>query len=208
VEVLYYSVLLAILAFLLGACPFALWTGWWLAGKDIREYGDGNPGAVNVFRSSGVKVGIVAIILEAAKGFPFVFLAQAYFKLPELSVIVIATCALLGHAFSPILRFRGGKALAVTLGVLLAMPQYDILIAFLAFTLIGFLFITIDAWIAIFGATCSLVYFIVAKGISWEPLLILCILAVWVIKHFADLHTLPALKLRPVIWLRSKKIVK
>ncbi len=205
---LYYSVLLAILAFCLASCPFSVWIGQWLSGKNIRDYGDGNPGTVNVFRSAGVKVGVLALILEVAKGFPFVYLAQAYFKLPQLSIIVVATFALLGHAFSPILRFRGGKALAVTLGVLLALPQYDIVIAFLAFTLLGFLFIKIDAWIPIFGATCSLVYFLIAKGFSWEPLLALCILAVWIIKHFADLQSLPGLKLRPVVWIRSMRMPK
>jgi len=205
---LYYSVLLAILAFCLASCPFSVWIGRWLSGKNIRDYGDGNPGSVNVFRSAGIKVGILAMALDVAKGFPFVYLAQAYFKLPYLSIIIVATCALLGHAFSPILRFRGGKALAVTLGVLLALPQYDILIAFLAFALLGFLFIKTDAWIPIFAATCSLVYSIVTKGFSWESLLILCILAVWIIKHFADLQALPGLKLRPVVWIRSRRTPK
>jgi glycerol-3-phosphate acyltransferase PlsY len=208
VEVLFFSVLLAILAFFLGACPFSLWIGWWLLGQDIRDYGDGNPGAVNVFKAGGVRVGFLAVLFEAGKGFPFVYLAQSYFKLPEVSFVVVATCALLGHAFSPILRFKGGKALAVTLGVLLALPHYEILIAIIAFTCLGFLFIRTDAWIVIFGATGSFVYFVITKGISWEPLILLCILAVWVIKHFADLQVLPGLKLRPVVWLRSKGLAK
>ena len=60
---LIYSVLLAVAAFWLGACPFALWIGKWLAHKDIRNYGDGNPGAVNAFRAAGPKIGTFALII-------------------------------------------------------------------------------------------------------------------------------------------------
>ena len=140
-----YSTLLAVSAFWLGACPFSVWIGRWFLGKDIRDYGDGNPGAANVFRAGGSKAGYLAAFLDVVKGAPFVVLAYLFFDLPDLVVMVVALSAILGHAFSPFLGWRGGKAVAVTFGVLLALPQHEILIAFVAFLVLGFLFIEIDA---------------------------------------------------------------
>ena len=152
------TIALAVFAFGLGACPLSVWIGRWFLGRDIREYGDGNPGAANVFRAGGHKLGYLAVILDVAKGIPFVFLAHSYFELPSLAVVAVALSAILGHAFSPLLRWRGGKAIAVTFGVLLALPQHEMLIAFTAFMVLGFLFIEIDAWTVMFGAAGSLAY--------------------------------------------------
>lgn len=146
------ALLLAVCAFWLGACPFSVWTGRWLLGKDIRAYGDGNPGAYNVFRAGGRKAGILAIFLDIAKGTPFVILAYALFKFPDLIVLAVGLSAILGHAFSPILRFKGGKAIGVTFGVLLVLPQHYMLMAFVGFLLLGYLFIEIDAWVVMLGA--------------------------------------------------------
>ncbi len=79
----FYVTLLAVSAFWLGACPFSVWIGWWVLGKDIRNYGDGNPGAANVFRAGGRKPGYLDLILDTAKRVPFVFLAHSFFELPE-----------------------------------------------------------------------------------------------------------------------------
>jgi glycerol-3-phosphate acyltransferase PlsY len=202
---LIYSVILALFAFLLAGCPFSLWMGKLLLHKDIRKYGDGNPGATNVFRAGSIAAGALAIFLDTAKGFPFVYLASNYYHLSDLSVLVIAVCALLGHAYSPILKFRGGKALAVTLGILLAIPQYGLLLALIAFVFIAFLFIKNDSWRVIFGAICSCIYFVVTTGISFTSILALCILAIWTLKQFHDLLAIPSLNGALISWLRSRK---
>jgi glycerol-3-phosphate acyltransferase PlsY len=198
-----YTLLLAIAAFLLGAVPFSVIIGHWFLKKDVTHYGDGNPGAANVFRAGGQKTGILAVLLDVAKGVPFVFLAHSAAGLSILPVIVVAICAILGHAFSPFLHWHGGKAVAVTFGALLALPEHGILLAFIAFTVLGFLFIEVDAWTVIFGAAGSLAYLGITKGSSWEPLLMFCILTILVIKHFDALHTLPHFKGRLVRWLQS-----
>jgi glycerol-3-phosphate acyltransferase PlsY len=200
------ALLLAVCAFWLGACPFSVWTGRWLLGKDIRAYGDGNPGAYNVFRAGGRKAGILAIILDIAKGTPFVILAYALFKFPDLIVLAVGLSAILGHAFSPILRFKGGKAIGVTFGVLLVLPQHYMLMAFVGFLLLGYLFIEIDAWVVVVvGAGGSLAYVVATTGTSWESLFMLCVLAILATKHFADLKTVPRFKGRLVRWLRPAK---
>lgn len=202
---IYYSVLLAVAAFCLGACPFSVWIGHWLLGKDIREYGDGNPGAANVFRAGSHRLGYLAVILDVAKGIPFVFLAHSFFGLPATAVVVVALSAISGHAFSPFLRWRGGKGIAVTFGALLAMPQHEMLIAFIVFMVLGTLFIEVDAWTAMFGAIGTLAYLAITRGSSWESLFMLCVLAILAIKHFEELHTIPRHKGRLINWLQSMR---
>jgi glycerol-3-phosphate acyltransferase PlsY len=203
---LFYSVVLAVFAFLLAGCPFSLWMGKWLLHKDIREYGDGNPGATNVFRAGSIVAGALAILLDTAKAFPFVYLASDYYHLSDVSVLSIAVCALLGHAFSPILKFKGGKALAVTLGILLAIPQYELLITLVSFVFIAFLLIESDSWRVILGAVCTLIYFAVTTGISFSFILAFCILVIWTMRQFHDLHSMPRFNGVLISWLRSRRI--
>ncbi len=197
------TALLVVAAFALGSIPFSIIVGRWLLAKDPRDYGDGNPGAFNVFRAGGQKAGYLAIFLDVAKGVPFVFLAHSVFSLSHVAMIIVGMSAVLGHAFSPFLRWHGGKAVAVTFGVLLALPQYEVLLAFIVCVVVGALFIEADAWTVIFGAAGTLSYLAVTRGSSWEVLLMLCILAVFAVKHFNDLRTFPGLRGRLVRWLQS-----
>jgi len=174
VEVFYFA-LSAVSAFWLGACPFSVWIGRWVLGKDIRDYGDGNPGAANVFRAGGRKSGCLAVILDTTKGVPFVALAHSFFRLPEVAVMAVALSAILGHAFSPLLQLKGGKSVAVTFGVLLALPQHEMLITFAVFMFLGFLFIEIDAWTVMFGPAGSLAYLLASRGTSRESLFMLIV---------------------------------
>ncbi len=199
-----YFTLLVLCAFGLGACPFSLWIGRWLLDKDIRDYGDGNPGAANVFRAGGRKSGFLAVCLDTAKGIPFVFLAHSYFELPQAAVLGVAFSAILGHAFSPILQLRGGKAVAVTFGAILALPQHDILFALAGASFLGFLFVAVDAWIVIFGAAAAAAYVLTTRGASPETFFMLCVLALLVLKFFDELKTMPRLKLKPIAWLQSR----
>ena len=192
-------------AFWLGACPFSVWVGRWCLGEDIRDYADGNPGAVNVFRAGGRKSGCLALILDVAKGIPFVALAHSFFRLPEIVVVAVALSAILGHAFSPLLRFKGGKSIAVTFGVLLALPSHEILIIFAAFMFVGFLFVENDAWIVMLGPTGSLAYLLATSGTSWESLFMLSVFILLVVKHFAELKTVPRLKVRLIDWFQSRR---
>jgi glycerol-3-phosphate acyltransferase PlsY len=148
-------ILLSMAAFWLGACPFSVWVGRRLLDKDIRDYGDGNPGAANVFRAGDVKSGLIALALDIAKGFPFVFMAYSIFGFSEMIVMAIGLSAILGHAFSPFLRLKGGKAVATTFGVLLAFPQHELLIIFIVFILVAFLFIEPDAWTTMLAPAVS-----------------------------------------------------
>jgi glycerol-3-phosphate acyltransferase PlsY len=197
--------ILAVLAFWLGACPFSLWLGTWLMKEDIRRYGDHNPGAYNVFRAGNAKIGILALFLDIAKGIPFVLLAHTIFKLTDPAVYAIGLCAILGHAYSPLLHFKGGRALAVTAGVLLAQPYLDIFLATMLFVFLAFLFNQTNAWTVIFGIMAATLYTAVSHGISWALLFMVLMLSIIGIKHFGDLKTAPSFAIRPAGWLRARR---
>jgi glycerol-3-phosphate acyltransferase PlsY len=201
----YQVIILSLAAFWLGACPFSVWVGHRFLGKEIRDYGDGNPGAANVMRAGGRKLFGLAIFLDMAKGFPFVFMAYAVWGLPEMAVVVVGLSAILGHAFSPFLGFKGGKSLAVTGGVLFALPSPVVLFAFIIFILIAFLFIERDAWTVIAGVAGTLAYFIVTRGSSWELVFMMGVLVILTIKHFSDLRTVPTHRVRILAWLQSRR---
>jgi glycerol-3-phosphate acyltransferase PlsY len=203
-------VLLVVAAFWLGACPFSLWIGKWLLNKDIRNYADGNPGAFNVLRAGGRGAFALALILDIGKGVPFVALAHYYFDLPDVMVMAVGLSAILGHAFTPILRFNGGKALAVMGGVLMALPQHEIFIAVVIFMVLGFLLIggdgwRGDAWRVMFATMATFIYLVVAKGVSLEPLFMLCVIAILAATHFDELKTRPRFKGRLITWIQGRR---
>jgi glycerol-3-phosphate acyltransferase PlsY len=197
--------LLCILAFCLGACPFSLWIGKFLLGKDIRNYGDGNPGSFNVFRAGGRKAGALALFLEIGKGVPVIVLAHAIFGFAGLLIATVGISAILGHAFSPLLKFKGGKSLAVTGGVILALQLYHIFLVLLILVFLGFLFIKIDAWTITFGVTGTLIYTITTSGYAWETFFMLCVLIILAIKHLNDLHTFPVFEVRVMSFIQTRR---
>ena len=198
-----YTASLVLAAFTLGAIPFSVIIGKRVLNKNITDYGDGNPGAANVFRAGGNKAGYLAILLDVTKGVPFVFLSHYVFHLSMYATVAVALGAVLGHAFSPFLHWRGGKAIAVTYGVMLGLPQHDILLALITCMAISALIIEIDAWAVILGAAGAMAYLTIAKGNSWETLLMLCILAILVIKHFEALRTFPGFRGRLFRWVQT-----
>jgi len=118
--------------------------------------------------------------------------------------MMVGLAAILGHAFSPFLRLKGGKAIAVTFGVLLALPQYELLIVFIVFIVIGFLCIEPDGWIVMFAPTSSLAYLWITRGSSWEVLFMLSLLAIFAVKQFDGLKTVPRFRVKPVRWYQSR----
>jgi acyl phosphate:glycerol-3-phosphate acyltransferase len=120
-------------AYLLGTIPFGLWTGWLVKRVDIREHGSKNIGATNVFRVVGKKWGIAVLFLDAFKGWaackiPHFISGQSFSLEQEL---VFAVAAIVGHTFPIWLRFKGGKGVATSLGVFLAVAWLPTLSAFI-----------------------------------------------------------------------------
>jgi glycerol-3-phosphate acyltransferase PlsY len=117
-------------AFVCGSLPLSYWLGKLLLKVDVRQYGDGNPGGVNVWKAGGRWWGITAILLDGLKGLIPVALALYVGDIDGWLLFPISIAPVLGHIFSPFLNFRGGKALATTFGVWTALTLYIVPLAF------------------------------------------------------------------------------
>jgi glycerol-3-phosphate acyltransferase PlsY len=117
------------LAFLLGSLQFGFWLGR-LKGIDIRKQGSGNIGATNVGRILGRGWGYLVFALDFAKGWIGVWVAQKLGDPADLWVVAAGLFSVLGHVFTPWVGFRGGKGVATSAGVLLALtPLVGVLVA-------------------------------------------------------------------------------
>jgi glycerol-3-phosphate acyltransferase PlsY len=201
----FWIILLCFGAYLLGACPFSVWIGKLALGKDIGTYGDGNPGATNVIKAGSRFWGAIAIISDIAKGIPFVLLGRVVFQFAQPALYIIAFCAVLGHAYSPFLGFRGGKALAVFAGTLLAIPLWDMILSFVILMFIGFLLVKNDSWTVILGAAGSFLYLLINNAALYEILFILSVLILFVIKHYRSLLVADHMPARLIARVRAKK---
>ena len=126
--------LTALLAFLLGGIPFGLIIVRLMTGKDVRESGSGNIGATNVLRTTGRMAGILTLLLDGLKGTLAVHVADYLTHGSVLWMSAAALAALLGHAFSPMLKFKGGKAVATFIGAfayLTPMPLLAVVVIFI-----------------------------------------------------------------------------
>ncbi|MBU5245996.1 glycerol-3-phosphate 1-O-acyltransferase PlsY [Bacillus halotolerans] len=109
--------LLIILAYLIGSIPSGLIVGKLAKGIDIREHGSGNLGATNAFRTLGVKAGSVVIAGDILKG--TLAAALPYLMHVDIHPLLAGVIAVLGHVFPVFAKFKGGKAVATSGGVLL-----------------------------------------------------------------------------------------
>lgn len=127
--------LLLLLAYLLGAIPTGLIVGKLFFNKDIRKFGSGNLGATNTFRVLGKKAGIFVTIFDVAKGvLPAIF--PIIYGL-DIHGIWFGLAAIIGHVYPIYLKFKGGKAVATSAGVILGVnPIVFLIIAVIFFTLL------------------------------------------------------------------------
>jgi glycerol-3-phosphate acyltransferase PlsY len=109
-----------IVAFLIGSIPWGVVISRVFYRTDIRQSGSGNIGAMNALRTLGKTGAIAVLLLDAAKGIVPAALAIAFFHDLHLAALV-ATCAVLGHCFSPWLGFKGGKGVATSFGAIFAL---------------------------------------------------------------------------------------
>ena len=108
-----------ILAFLIGSIPTGYLLNKYFGHGDIRKVGSGNIGATNVLRHSGKLLGLLTLLIDIGKGFlALVWLTKINFYMDE-DIFILGSSVVLGHIFSPWLKFKGGKGVATMLGVIL-----------------------------------------------------------------------------------------
>lgn len=133
--------LLLAFSFLLGAVPCGHLIAFGFFRRDIRQLGSGNIGMTNVWRVCGAGAGIATLVLDTAKGLAPVLLARWLLPAPfysegtreSLLLGAIALAAVLGHTFTPFLRFKGGKGIATGLGIAIGLLGWYVLIPLAVF---------------------------------------------------------------------------
>jgi glycerol-3-phosphate acyltransferase PlsY len=134
-----------LIAYFIGAIPTSVIAGKLLRGIDIRKEGSGNAGATNVWRVLGWKAGVTVLTIDLGKG---IFAASVIPRIsfgsisidPLLIPILCGLAAVIGHVFPVYMRFRGGKGVATTAGMLIAVAPIPVGIAVGVFGLTLLLF--------------------------------------------------------------------
>lgn len=153
-----------LLAFFCGSLPFSVWLPRLFARQDSRAFGDGNPGSTNAFRAGGPLVGLAALLLDVSKAAAPVGWAYHRAGVDGWPMVLIATAPVLGHAFSPFLRFRGGKALAPAFGTWIGLTLWKLSLPVLLLVLFWRKVIDGEGW-GVMLALLSLLVLILA----WMP---------------------------------------
>ena len=133
-------------AYLMGSLPFSVWLGKVFFSTDVREHGSGNAGATNTWRVLGWKAGLPVLILDIAKGYvstllPMFILGPEWD--PDLLLwmrVACGVCAAVGHIYPVFAGFRGGKAVATLLGIVLGLMPIPALCSLGVFLIIFTLF--------------------------------------------------------------------
>lgn len=143
-------------SYLLGGVPFALIVGKRVAGVDLRTVGSGNLGATNVARNVGGRWAVAVFFMDFAKGAIPVALALLFAPLAWRDSLMVAGAlgAILGHLFSPYIKFKGGKGLAVTAGAASVMNP----LCFLVGAVLFFAVALSTRWVSVGAMTVGLAY--------------------------------------------------
>ncbi|NDJ35427.1 MAG: hypothetical protein GYB64_12235 [Chloroflexi bacterium] len=182
-------ILWTVIGFFSGAVPYSILIGRIVGGLDIRDYGeDANPGAANVGKSLGPVWAGLAGLLDGLKAAIPVGIAHFVLGITGWGLVPIALAPVLGHAYSPFLRFKGGKAVAATFGT------WSGLTIGVAPTLMGLLLgvwfavLKVSGWSVLamwgcFGLFVLLYYRSPVWMVIWAGNLV-----VWIIKYRDDLR--------------------
>lgn len=135
------AIILLICSYLIGAIPFGVLFGKLICGKDIRKYGSKNIGTTNTIRVLGKKVGFTVFFFDVLKGALMIIIIKYILEpfniwqspIPHLSY---GLAAIIGHTFSIYLDFKGGKGVATSLGVVLALTPIPAVLCLICFVIV------------------------------------------------------------------------
>lgn len=139
---LLYFIVFGLFAYALGSIPTAIWVGKAWYNMDVREHGSLNAGATNTFRVLGKKPGIIVLVVDIFKGFLAVSLVKWFVEYKSWDhtfdeviqvQVVCAVLAILGHIFPLFARFKGGKGVATSLGIIIGIEPLSSLICIALF---------------------------------------------------------------------------
>ncbi|XOW24105.1 glycerol-3-phosphate 1-O-acyltransferase PlsY [Lactococcus lactis] len=159
------TIILLIASYLLGAIPFGLWIGKIFFKKNLHDYGSGNTGTTNTFRILGVKAGISVFAFDLLKG-TLATLLPLFFHINGVSPLIFGLLAVIGHTFSIFDRFKGGKAVATSAGVILGFSPLFLIYLLVVFIIVLWLFSMISLS-SVIGAVFALLGIIIFPSIGF-----------------------------------------
>jgi glycerol-3-phosphate acyltransferase PlsY len=145
---MWIEIVCALMAYLIGSIPSAIWVGRKFYGIDVREHGSGNAGATNVFRVLGKGPGTVVLLMDIVKGFLSVMLAYQmgyYFaeqgtqssQMTGFFPVAFGVLSVVGHMLPIFAKFKGGKGVATLFGVIIALDPRVAGLALLVFVVVN-----------------------------------------------------------------------
>ena len=200
-----WPVALIVSAYLVGSIPFSFLVVRLVAGRDLREEGSRNVGATNVARTAGKIPGIIALLLDIAKGYAAVALARwmvgqpgwpfapgtAPWEAREFWVAFAGVVAVLAHMYPLWLRFHGGKGVATAGGVFLAFDPIVVAGALIVFAIVVILFRFVSlASIVTAAAIPVLMRFLATAAPFWHIVASIAIAIAVIAKHHSNIARL------------------
>lgn len=172
-------ILLFIVAYLLGSIPSGVWVGKIFFKKDIREHGSGNMGTTNTFRVLGKTAGTVVLFMDILKG-TLATALPVIFHVTSVNPLWFGVCAILGHTFPIFAKFKGGKAVATSAGMLLGFNPLFFLYSSAIFVISLYCtsMVSLTSMISAVLITLSTIFLpYIAPAILPEPNLLLTLIA-------------------------------
>lgn len=203
---IWQSLLWALATYLIASVPYSVIIGRLVAGVDIRDYGDNNPGATNVRRATGSNFWfIIALLLDGFKGLFPVGIPYNLLGWTGYEIVPVAIAAILGHAFPLFLGFRGGKSVAITGGVWIGLIILEAALVLPLMITYWFYAVKESEWAVVLMMLSLLLYLLLTRGANL-PLLAVWVgnLAIIIYRHRQGLSQPPTL--RPPFWQRRKEV--
>ena len=196
-------------AWILGSIPFSVIVGKLFFSTDVRKQGSGNPGATNTLRVLGTRAGIAVLILDILKGFLAVLLAKYFSQWPDVTLsdrmTLAGVLAIAGHCFSPFLGFKGGKGVATSFGVIIALEPWFVLavIPVFSITLLLSKYVSLSSILALF--TFTILTLLLREGQYTELIFSICVTLLVTIKHQANILRLMKGEENKFVFLKKGK---
>ncbi|HEX8171869.1 MAG TPA: glycerol-3-phosphate 1-O-acyltransferase PlsY [Thermoanaerobaculia bacterium] len=198
-------VTLIALAYGIGSIPFSFLVARVMSGKDVREHGSRNVGATNVARTAGKSAGVIALLLDIAKGYGAVALARWVVLLPawpfasgpapwqsrEMWIALAGLVAILAHMYPLWLGFHGGKGVATAAGVFLALDPRVFAAAMIVFVVVILLFRTVSLGSIVSAASVPIFFrFVAHEAPFWRIVLSIAMALAVIVKHHENIARL------------------
>lgn len=170
---------------LCGIIPFSYLLGR-LKGVDLKQTGSGNIGATNLGRSLGVTFFIIGFLLDGIKGFLPVLIAKSSNLIP----IISGAGAILGHVFNPFFKFKGGKGVATTIGVLLGIVPLQFVISIVVWLIVYLSTYIVSLASVSIAVALPITTFVLNKSSVSEKIFILFICILIIFAHRTNIKRL------------------